>query len=132
MPLVEVSANENEAPGGVRRLAGALAKRQRFKDLRSSRTPVKGVSKVGGARLAHDGHRAFTYVLLSKAFTVVSLASEPTKFTISARMHGRRKWAAMSALHRWMEGQPAHRGQTQSDQDPLCWVQVPPPHGELA
>lgn len=41
VPLVEVTANENEAPGGVWRLTGALTERQRLKHLRSFRTSGK-------------------------------------------------------------------------------------------
>lgn len=46
VPLVEVTANQNEAPGGVWRLIGALAKRQRFKYLGSFRTPGKGLTRL--------------------------------------------------------------------------------------
>lgn len=51
----------------------------------------------------------WTHFLLSNAFTVVSQANELTRFTISARMQGRRNWAAMSAVHCWMDGQPVQR-----------------------
>lgn len=40
-----------------------------------------------------------THLLFSNAFTVVSLANELTKFTISAKMEGRRNCEAISAEH---------------------------------
>lgn len=111
VPLVEITANQNEAPGGVWRLNGALAKRQRFKYLGSFRTPGKGLMRLNIEMIKHvwlwliwlKGLTRFqfsslslqistsTHLLFSKAFTVVSLANELTKFAISTRMHGRRK-----------------------------------------
>lgn len=40
-----------------------------------------------------------THLVFSKAFTVVSLAREVTRLTISAKMEGSRKCEAMSAVH---------------------------------
>lgn len=56
----------------------------------------------------HVEHKK-THHCLSKAFTVVSLARKLTKLTISARMEGKRKYEAISAVHSWMEGQPVHK-----------------------
>lgn len=46
------------------------------------------------------------HLIFSNTFTVVSLAREETRLTISDRREGSRKFEAISAVHCWMEGQP--------------------------
>jgi len=47
-----------------------------------------------------------TDLCFSNTFTVVSLARELTKFTISIKTEGSRKCDAISAVHCWAEGHP--------------------------
>jgi len=68
------------------------------------------IAKIKVIRFAFFHKAALTtHVVFLKAFTVVSLARELTKLTISARMDGSRKCEAISAVHCWMEGQPVIR-----------------------
>lgn len=50
------------------------------------------------------------HLIFSNTFTVVSLAREETRLTISDRREGSRKFEAISAVHCWMDGQPVWVG----------------------
>ena len=52
---------------------------------------------------------AMTDLCFSNTFTVVSLASELTKLTISINTEGSRKCDAISAVHCWTDVQPVQQ-----------------------